>query len=201
MTHDSATAEAAGDGRPDPFAAPTGPSRIPYPTADQLSPLKRAHVYAADRKHFLNVMRMALHASDGLWAAQAALGRATIDADLDTRLREMVILRIGYLERSEYELFHHRVLGRTFGVGDAEQTAILSDDTSALAAPDRALIDFVTEVVRQVSPGDAVLAEMRRHFSDRVLFDVLVVIGSYMMTARMLAVGGVMPDAAPVTGW
>lgn len=201
MTNPIAAMQSGRQVPPDPLATPTGPSRIPYPSREDLSPPKRAFVSAPDRKYFLNVMRMAMHASDGLWAAQAALGRATIDADIDTRLREMVILRVGYLERSDYELFHHRVLARNLGVTDAEEAAILSDDLTALAPPERALIDFVSEVVCKVSPSDAVLAAMRRHYSDQFIFDVLVVVGSYMLTARILAVGGVAPDAQPVSGW
>lgn len=176
-----------------------GASRIPYPPLDALSPAKHARAFGP--LGLLNVSHMAMHASDGLWAAQAALGRATIDADLDPRLREMVILRTAWLDRSEYELFHHRTLARRAGLDEAEVAAIVGGDVDAFAAPERALLAFVDQVVRDASPGDDVLAGMRRHYPDRFVFDVVVVIGSYMMTARLAAVGGVEPEDRPVTGW
>lgn len=144
---------------------------------------------------------MAMHASDGLWAAQAALGRATIDADLDPRLRELVILRTAWLDGSEYELFHHRALARRAGLDEAEVAAIVGGDQAGFSAAERTLLAFVDGVVRDASPSDAVIAEMRRHYPDRLVFDVVVVIGSYMMTARLAAVGGVGTEDRPVTEW
>jgi 4-carboxymuconolactone decarboxylase len=175
-------------------------SRIPYPSLDTLSPIKQARVADTTRR-LLNVSWMAFHASDGLWSAQAALGRATIDADLDKRVREMVILRVAYLQRSDYELFHHRELARNLGVDEATLAVVLSDDLSSLAPSDRALIDFVGAVTLDATPSDTVLAEMRQFFSDRIVFDVVVVIGSYMLTARLAAVGGVAIETEAVTGW
>ena len=179
----------------------TPASRLPYPSLDDLSPLKHARVFDSPHKILLNVSRMAMHASDGLWAAQAALGRATIDAEIDKRLREMVILRVAHLQGSDYELFHHRELARSFGVTNAEIDAILSDDLDALVPAERALIVFADGVVRDVSPTEDALAAMREHHSDQFLFDVVVIIGSYMLTARLAAVGGVAIEDTPVTGW
>jgi alkylhydroperoxidase family enzyme len=45
------------------------------------------------------------------------------------------------------------------------------------------------------------LIAAREHFSDRLLFETVVIIGSYMMTARIAAVGGVELEDAPVTSW
>lgn len=183
------------------YPTPRSPSRIPYPAIDDLSPAKHARIFDPSRKVLLNVSRMALHASDGLWGAQAALGRATIDSDLDPRLREMVILRVAHLQNSEYELFHHRSIARHLGIGDAVLAAIESEDHTALAPQDAALIGFVSAVVRDVSPDDATLAAMRAHYDDRFVFDIVVVVGSYMLTARLAAVGGVAIEDQPVAGW
>ena len=178
----------------------TSPSRIPYPSLDNLSPAKHARVFDPN-KNLLNVSRMALHASDALWGTQAALGRATIDADLDPRLRELAVVRVAWLQHSEYELFHHRPLATRFGVGDAELAAITGGDLSVLGAADRVLIDFVDQIVRDVSPGDAAVDAMRDHYDIQFLFDIVCVIGSYMLTARLAALGGVEIEDQPVKSW
>ena len=174
-------------------------SRIPYPPLDSLSAIKRER--AADpTRQLLNVSRMAFHATDALWKAQAELGRATIQhAELEPRLREMVIVRVAWLEQSEYELFHHRPIARRAGVSSAELAAIEGGDLSTLGARERALVAFVSEVVDEVAPADPTLAEARNHFSDQLLFETVVIIGSYMMTARIAAVGGVELENEPVS--
>lgn len=183
------------------FPEPHSNSRIPYPSLNDLSPEKHARVFDPARKVLLNVSRMALHASDGLWVAQAVLGRATIDADIDARLRELVILRVAYLQQSDYELFHHRAIARRLGVTDAELAAVESDDLSALTPAEQVLLHFASEVVLEVSPSDDALNAMRAHYTDRFLFDIVILIGSYMLTARLAAVGGVETEDQPVTGW
>ncbi len=184
-----------------PVIADPGPSRIPYPAPGTLSPAKYERMFGAGQRRLLNVSHMAMHASERLWAAHAALGRATIETDLDPRLREMVILRVARLEQSDYELFHHRGLAVAAGVSVAEVTAILDDDLSVLSPLDRALIAFVDAVVLDGAPDDALLAALRRHHPDRFVFDMVILIGSYMMTARIVAVGGIAPEDEPVRGW
>jgi AhpD family alkylhydroperoxidase len=181
-------------------ADPASPSRIPYPPLDNLSPAKHARVFDPN-KNLLNVSRMALHACDAVWGTQAALGRATIDADLDPRRRELAVVRVAWLQRSEYELFHHRPLALRFGVTDAELAATTGGDLDILGAADRVLIEFVDQVVRDVSPSDAAVDAMREHYDIQFLFDMVVVIGSYMLTARLAAVGGVEIEDQPVKSW
>lgn len=174
---------------------------IPYPSLDDLSPIKHERVFGDGQMRLLNVTHMAMHASDDLWAAQSSLGRATIRTDLDPRLRELVILRVAHLQRSAYELFHHRGLARAAGLTAEHEAAILGGDLAALPPADRSLVAFVDGVVCDVAPGDEVIAALRRLYDDRFVFDIVILIGSYMMTARLVAVGGVQPEEQPVSGW
>lgn len=177
-------------------------TRIPYPSIDDLSILKRERIFDPARKYLLNVTRMTLHLPDGLWLAQAMLGRATIvDATIDKRLKEMIIIRVGHLQNSDYELFHHRSIGMLVGVTPDEMAALEGGDLDLLPANERAMIDFVTELVRHPAATDRCLAAARVHFSDQVIFEITAIVGYYMMVARFIAVGGVEPDPSPVTTW
>jgi alkylhydroperoxidase family enzyme len=177
-------------------------SRIPYPSLDNLSPVKHERIFDPSRKYLLNVTKMTLHVPDALWAPLTALARATVrDATLDKRLKELLIVRVGWLEKSDYELFHHNSIAAHIGVTAEQIAALHGGDLSCFAPDERALIDFVTEVVRDVSPSDATLQAARAHFSDALLFEAVVILGYYMMTARVLGVGGVDLDEAPVTTW
>lgn len=177
-------------------------SRIPYPSLDGLSKAKHDWVHDPSRKYLLNVTKMTLHVPDGLWQPYSLLARATVrDTTLEKRYKELIIVRVGYLQNSEYELYHHRSIAANVGVAPEHIKALESEDVSTLPDKERALVDFVTEVVRNVSPSDKTLAAARAHFSDPLLFEAVVLIGNYMMTARVIALGGVDLDPAPVTTW
>lgn len=176
-------------------------SHVPYPEPDTLSEEKR-EVLSGTTGRVLNVSRMAMHAPDALWLAQRRLGRAMVyDSTLDEKLRELLILRVAYLCGSEYELFHHLSIAENLGVTAEQRDAMRTGDFSALSSQERALVNFVTEVVRDVSPSDATLRDAREAFPLPQIFEMVILIGGYMMTARMAAVGRVEPDDAAVTGW
>lgn len=169
-------------------------SRIPYPERDQLSVLKRAYLDAPDRR-VRNIVRMAMHTPDRLWETQRDLATAcALDTTIEPRLREVLILRVGALSHSEYELHHHRTLARQLGMDDAQIRAIEHGDFARLGPEERAVAQFTTEVVEDVSPTDATLAATRALFSDAAIFEMLALIGVHMMTARLAAVGGVAID-------
>lgn len=178
-------------------------SRIPYPSTENLSKERHDFIFDPKRKYLLNVTKMMLHIPDGIWLPHSLMGRAVVRSKtISPRLREIVTLRVAFLEGSEYELFHHRSSALGMGMTAAEIESLGGDDFSLFADDERALIAFTTEVTCKVSPSDATLAGVRSHFPDSLLFEVVAIIGVYMITARMVAVGGVELDetATPAGG-
>ncbi len=176
-------------------------SRIPYPATADLSDAKRAFAAAPDRR-MLNVVRMAMHTPDPLWATQRELATAAVfQTTIDPRLREVLILRVANLSHSEYELHHHRSIARTLGFDDSKLLALESGDFSALSHEERVVARFTTEVVVDVGPSDEILAATRALFSDALIFEMVAIIGVYMMTARVIAVGGCEIDEVAISTW
>jgi alkylhydroperoxidase family enzyme len=176
-------------------------TRFPYPDPDSLSEAKRT-VLAGTQGRVLNVSRMAMHAPDALWLGQRQLGRAAVyESTLDERLRELLILRVAYLSKSDYELFHHLSIAKNLGVTAEQIDAMRTGDFARLSKDEQALAQFVTEIVANVSPSDATLERARASFPTEQLFEMVVLCGSYMLTARMAALGGVEFDDAPVASW
>src|SRR5690348_14424781 len=129
-------------------------SRIPYPDFSQLPEVTQKTLAMVP----LNVVRICAHASQDLFEAQGALGRAVANTEaLEPRLRETVILRVAYLSNSEYELHHHVPLARAAGLTEAEIQAIAARNYSALDPLLSAAARFTDEVVAQLSPSDATL--------------------------------------------
>ena len=179
-------------------------SRVPYPPLDALSPVKHDWILGRPRKYTLNVTKMMLHVPDGLWQPATQLAVATVTAvEIAPKLREMIIVRLAHLEQSDYELFHHRSIASGYGVTAEQLAALESDDIEGACfdEAERAMLRYASELAVRISPGDATLAAARAHYSDAILFEVIVIIGYYMMTARIIAVGGVERDEAAVTAW
>ena len=168
-------------------------SRIPYPDPDTLSPAKRAVRFGPGP--VLNNSRMSMHAKDSLWQAYRGFAQsAMVDSPLEPALRELVIIRTGHLSRSAYEVEHHLRVARKIGVAEEKCAAMQSGDFSCLDPREKTVIDFTTELVNDASPSDATLAAMRAIFSDEELFGVVLLVGAYMVTARIISTGGVELD-------
>lgn len=170
--------------------------RIPYPDVAKLPEVVQKTVAGLP----LNIVRICAHASAPMFEAQGQLGRAVAQPDvLDPRLRETVILRVAHLSKSEYELHHHIPLGRAAGLSEAELEAIANRHYDTLPPILRAAARFTDEVVIQLSPSDATLANLRKVASDQILVNIVLTIGCYMSIARLAAVTGIEPDASALS--
>jgi 4-carboxymuconolactone decarboxylase len=165
-------------------------SRIPYPDPATLSQAKRALLDDPDAR-ILNISRFAMYASDAQWATQRAFGQANLHSlKLAPRLRELVILRVAHLSNSAYELHHHEPVAAGLGMDGAELAALRTGDYAVFGPLERAICEFVTEVVRDVSPRDETLAAIRALISDELMFEIVFLAGYYMIIARVAAIGG-----------
>jgi alkylhydroperoxidase family enzyme len=176
-------------------------SRIPYPDWSDVSKEKREAVGYPD-KHVLNVSRLALWAPDGLWRAHSAYKRAMIyETKIDERLREILILRVAHLSRSEYELRHHLSISANLGFTHAQQEALRIGDYSKLSEPERAVAEFTDDVVGNRGVADKTLEKVRKLFGEPQVIEMLIVIASYVGTALLAKAAGVEPDTEPVRSW
>lgn len=174
--------------------------RIPFPDPETLSEEKRK-IYDSFSP-MLNIMKILMVAPDPFWRGQRALGRsAVVDTSISDQHRELLVLRVAYLSQSEYELYHHLPLGRTAGLSDAQCEAMRTGDYTVLDDQERALAQFVTETVVNISPRDETLAAMRAHFSDAQVMEVVLIVGYYMMIARVIAVSGIQCNEPATESW
>lgn len=160
-------------------------ARIPYSDPDQASPeLKQA----MGSRPPLNVVRMIAHAEPAaigfLSLGGALLGR---NNDLESQLRELVIIRVGILCGSEYEVFQHKRLAKKIGVND-EKVAALDEGPSAVAFDDleRKVLLYTDAVVRHVKADSATFEAVADLLSHRAMVELTLTIGFYMMVSRVL---------------
>jgi len=171
-------------------------TRIPYPDPATLSETVRATLARAP----INIMKMVSNASEPVFNGFGQFSGAFYQpCELDPMLREVAILRVGYLSKSAYEIFHHEGLGRQIGLSDAQIAAIKAGRPDpALNPAQAAVMAFADDVIVNVRAGDATLAAVRAHLSDQAVVDLILVIGLYMTVSRLLETAGVELDRAPI---
>ena len=108
---------------------------------------------------------------------------------LPSRLRELMIMRIGWTTDSEYEWFqHYRIATKEAGLSDAEIVGLRDWRSSDLfSAADRAVLAAVDDTRERGEISDAVWTQCERLFKEpAVLVEMVVMIGNWMLFSQLL---------------
>jgi len=111
---------------------------------------------------------------------------------LPPRERELVILRVGWLCRAEYEWGQHTAIGRASGLSEAEIERIAQGPgTPGWSALDRLLLEAVDELHRDAMIGDATWRALADRLTTQQLLDLLFAVGQYTLVSMALNTLGV----------
>jgi len=108
---------------------------------------------------------------------------------LGSRLRELIIMRIGWTTGSEYEWFqHYRIATTQAGVTPEEILAVRDWSKSPLFGPaERAVLAAVDDTREFGKVSDTVWAECEQHLREpAVLIEMVVAIGNWIMISQIL---------------
>jgi alkylhydroperoxidase family enzyme len=115
---------------------------------------------------------------------------------LTPRHRELLLMRIGVLCRSEYEFAAHARVGRNLGMTEADVARIVAGPDSPGGDPIEALLMRATD---EVWEDDVVSAKtwsaLASTLDTRQMIDMLVAIGGYRSTSMLINSAGVQLDA------
>ncbi len=168
-----------------------GVARLPYVDPDTAHEKVRD---ALERVPPINIFRMMANAETA-FRPWLAFGGALLSAlELDARVRELVILHVGTLSGAEYEWVQHVPIALAVGATQDEVDAIGRGDVEAFGPLEQAVLRFTEEVVRDVRASDEGLAAVREHLSPREVVELLLVIGNYMLVARVAETTGIEID-------
>jgi len=139
------------------------------------------------RGNVINVYKMLLHSPDiaSVWLDLVNVVRWKVD--LEGRLREIVIVRVGYLNRCAYVVNQHvPELTTPEGLTEEECAALADWRASAFFSErERAALAYADAVTRDIDVPDAVFADLRKHFNERQIVELTVLIGTYNMHTRV----------------
>jgi alkylhydroperoxidase family enzyme len=160
-------------------------ARLPYIDAEQLPPEQRELL-----KRPINLTRLLVN-SPGMARAFGGIGNyIRHKSTLDPRLRELAILQVGWMERSEYEFTHHVKIGKEFGItdGDIENLFLETEGKPSTLEPiAKAILKGAREMVRDIGMSDATFAEIRQELSNEHMTDLVLTIAFYCAVVRVLA--------------
>lgn len=111
------------------------------------------------------------------------------------REREIVVLRIGWNARSEYEFGQHTVIGRRCGLTDREIAALTRPpETNSWSTDDLALIALADDLSNDDCVAEETWVVLRDRWSESELVELLVLAGYYRLVSGFLNSVGVQLD-------
>jgi len=112
------------------------------------------------------------------------------ESTIDPRLRELVILQVGYTARSPYEFSHHVKMSRAYGVTEGDIDSLIAfsrGEPSAFDERERAVLTAAIQLTRDVDVPDETWARLTPFFSSEQLVELMLVIGYYNHVVRLLS--------------
>jgi len=160
-------------------------ARLPYLEPDQVAPEYRDML-----KRNTNLHKLLVNSPDMAKAFNGIGNFIRFKSKLDPRLRELAILQVGWMERSEYEFTHHVKIGKEFGVTDEDIQALIAETEgkpSKLEPLARAILKGAREMVRDIGMSETTFAEIKQHLSNEHMTDLVLTIAFYCAVVRVLA--------------
>ena len=159
------------------------------PPVDQLSPDQRAvyDMLPLDLTRGLLLTRSSA-------APYLSLGRSFHDSRLSAATRELIILRVGAVTNTAYELFHHVPQAAACGIADEVIDRVIAKSASVGSADLDALVTFVDQLVAGVQGAPPSTATLQKYYSHNEIAEITLIVGHYVMTSLFVKVLGIQPE-------
>ena len=124
-----------------------------------------------------------------------ALGEAFLDLQaaeqshttLSKRVREVVILSVGAVWKSDYELYAHSAVGRSVGLSEEAVRTLAGGGLPAdLSESEQIAWRYTTELCREHRVGAELYAAAEEAFDKQGLVDMAILIGTYHLVCTLL---------------
>ena len=150
------------------------------------------------RKQFdrlpINLTRMLLHCPIPMVQSFLDFGLSFRTGYLNPKIRELVILRMGTLRGSSYELLHHLPAAKMAGLSDMEISAITSANPSGLNEKLSLMLQLADDCSQLGKVSDSTFEKLTKIFSAAEIAEATLLAGFYEMVACFLETMGVKLD-------
>ena len=105
-------------------------------------------------------------------------------SSLSPRQRELLVLRVASVRRSEYEWAQHAILAGDAGIDEAEVERVAAGpDAPGWSPQEQAMLRAVDELIDDGAVGDATWADLATGLDERQLMDLVFTVGAYDLLA------------------
>ena len=158
---------------------------IPYPDLDKLSPEAKEMLRRLPSQ--ANIFNMMAHAETCLKPVMKLGGTLLGKLELDAKLRELCLLQAVRVAGGEYEWLQHVPIAIDLGASQAQIDALEKghDHAACFDPTEQAALVFTRELVAKGKASPAALSGLREHLSDRVVVELILMAGFYVMLARL----------------
>ncbi len=161
-------------------------ARVPRLSIEEAKAAAEANGLSAQMAE-LSVFRVLLRHPGVAKALQGMLTALLFRGQLDARLRELAIMRIGWVTKSEYEWTQHWRVAKQLGLPDDALLAVRDWRASSLLGDaDRAVLAATDETLEQGVISAATWAELEKHLSPEHRIELVVAIGNWRLFSSLL---------------
>ncbi|MFZ3035198.1 MAG: carboxymuconolactone decarboxylase family protein [Parvibaculum sp.] len=157
---------------------------LPYPDLRDLPEANRNLL--ADLPS-LNIFRMLAGSGPSFVPFMALINAYLNEGILNEELRELVILRVGHLCNSPYELHQHIRVSRALGLSEARIAATRGELPSSEFSPaENTALALADDLTANVKGKPALVEEARKHLGNSGTQELIIIIGVYLLVCRFL---------------
>jgi 4-carboxymuconolactone decarboxylase len=138
------------------------------------------------RGGILNIFRSLSHSPEMLRRFMK-LGSYFLDeGKLRPKLRELAILRAGFICKAPYEFAQHVSWGRRSGLSDAQIRGVATPSIALFDRHEMAVLSYAGELSADARVSDATFAAVAEFLNSEEIVELTMVIGYYNMVSRAL---------------
>ena len=192
------------------MADATGPERLPPRAPEEMTSRQRevaAAISGGPRGGLRGPFQAWLRSPEVADRFQKVGEYVRFNSTIPPALNELAILVTAREWTAQYEWYAHHALAMKAGLPPAIAEAIARGERpEGMAADQRAVYDFATELHRKRSVSDAAYAAVMERFGEQGVVDLIAACGYYVAVAMTLNVSrvplpeGVAPPLAPLPG-
>ena len=142
----------------------------------------------------LNLFKVLMNHPDLVRRWTVFAGHVLRKQTLPARERELLILRIGWLNEAEYEWAQHVEIAKREGITEAEIERVKAGPTGGWAASDAVLLQAVDDLYENSVVSDATWTALAKIYSTEQMIDLVFTIGQYNLVSWALNSFGVPLD-------
>ena len=185
-----------------PRIAPLPPREWPEEMREALAalrPPKPRHPFPsqdADRPKGRNALGTFAHHPELAQAFHTFNGHILFASTLSPRQRELLVLRVAAVRRSDYEWAQHAILAGDAGIEPDEVARVAEGpDAPGWSAVDQAMVRAVDELLADAEVADGTWEVLASELDEQQLMDLVFTVGAYEVLAMAFRSFGVEMDA------